>query len=67
MQCILFRTLKIKGKSLSTLKVVILWEKHRYILGTELWGSHYEELLCIVKSFIIDIWVGCFGTGLLQY
>ena len=27
-----------------------------FILGTELLGSHYEELLRIVKSYIIDIW-----------
>ena len=30
--------------------------KAHFILGTELWGSRYEELLCLVKSYIIDIW-----------
>ena len=28
--------------------------KSHFILGTELWGSHYEELLHLVKSYIID-------------
>ena len=30
--------------------------KLHFILGTELWGSHYEELLRLVKSYIINIW-----------
>ena len=30
--------------------------KSHFILGTELWGSRYEELLRLVKSYIIDIW-----------
>ena len=30
--------------------------KSHFILGTELWGSHYEELLRLIKSYIIDIW-----------
>ena len=29
--------------------------KSHFILGTELWGSRYEELLRLVKSYIIDI------------
>ena len=43
------------------------------IQGTELWGSHYEELLRLVKSYIIDIWelrkskLYGSGTGLLQH
>ena len=42
-------------------------------MGTELWGSHYEGLLHIVKSYIIDIWELCksklygSGTGPLQH
>ena len=30
--------------------------KSCFILGTELWGSRYEDLLRIVKSYITDIW-----------
>ena len=30
--------------------------KSHFILGTELWGSRYEELLRLVISYIIDIW-----------
>ena len=47
--------------------------KSRFILETELWGSHYEELLHIVKSYIIDIWelrksnLYGSGTGPLQH
>ena len=47
--------------------------KSHFILGTELWGSRYEELLRLVKSYIIDIWELCksklygSGTGPLQY
>ena len=26
------------------------------IAGTELWGSRYEQLLRLVKSYIIDVW-----------
>ena len=43
--------------------------KSHFILGTELWGSRYEELLRLVKSYIIDIWelrkskLYGFGTG----
>ena len=48
-----------------------------FILETELWGSHYEELLRLVKSYIIDIamgiaqikavWLWASGTGPLQH
>ena len=47
--------------------------KSHFILGTELWGSRYEELLRLVKSYIIDIWelhkskLYDSGTGSLQY
>ena len=47
--------------------------KSHFILGTELWGSRYEELLRLVKSYIIDIWelrkskLYGSGTGPLQY
>ena len=47
--------------------------KSHFILGTELWGSRYEELLCLVKSYIINIWELCksklygSGTGPLQH
>ena len=47
--------------------------KSYFNLGTELWGSHYEELLCLIKSYIIDIWELCksklygSGTGPLHY
>ena len=47
--------------------------KAHFILGTELWGSRYEELLRLVKSYIIDIWelrkskLYGSGTGPLQY
>ena len=44
-----------------------------FMLGTELRGSGYEELLSLVKSYIIDIWelhkskLYGSGTGPLQY
>ena len=48
-----------------------------FILGTELWGSRYEELLRLVKSYIIDIYIYIWelrksklygsGTGSLQH
>ena len=47
--------------------------KSCFILGEELWESHYEELLGLVKSYIIDIWemhkskLYNSGTGPLQY
>ena len=47
--------------------------KSHFILGTELWGSRYEELLRLVKSYIINIWelrkskLYGSGTGPLQY
>ena len=45
--------------------------KSHFILGTELWGSHYEQLLHLVKSYIIDIWElrksKLYGSGPLQY
>ena len=47
--------------------------KSHFIQGTELWGSRYEELLHLVKSYIIDIWelrkskLYGSGTGPLQY
>ena len=47
--------------------------KLHFILGTELWGSRYEELLLLVNSYIIDIWelrkskLHGSGTGSLQY
>ena len=47
--------------------------KSHFILGTELWGSRYEELLRLVKSYIIDIWelrkskLYGSGTGPLQH
>ena len=52
---------------------IIIAGKLHFILGTELWGSRYEELLRLVKSYIIDIWELCksklygSGTGPLQY
>ena len=30
--------------------------KSCFILGTKLWGSHYEELMHIVKYYTIDMW-----------
>ena len=45
--------------------------KSHFILGTELWGSCYEELLRLVKSYIIDIWElrksKLYGSGTVQY
>ena len=39
---------------MSILKVAIyIAGKSHFILGTELWGSRYEELLRLVKSYII--------------
>ena len=48
-------------------------EKSHFILGTEVWWSRYEELLHLVKTYMIDIWelhkLKLYGsdTGLLQY
>ena len=61
------------GNEFEHLKSYDIAEKSHFNLGTELWGHRYEELLCLVKSSIIDI---CelrksklygSGTGPLQY
>ena len=67
--------LKKKWKEFECFKSCDTAGKSRFILGTELWGSHSEELLHIhvVKSYIIEIWKLCkaklydSGTALLQY
>ena len=64
---------KTLGKEFECFKSCDTVGKSCFILGTELWGSRYEELLCIIKSYIIDIWEVCksklydSGTGLPQY
>ena len=41
--------------------------KSHFILGTELWGSRYEESLRLVKSYIIDIWkLRCMALALVR-
>ena len=71
--CIIFRASKNKGgKELEYLKSCDIAGKSHIILGTELWGSHYEELLHLVKSYII-VWelrktkLYGSGTGLLKH
>ena len=49
---------KTLGKEFEHFKSCDTAGKSCFILGTELWGSHYEELLYIVKSYIIDIIMG---------
>ena len=73
-QCIIFRASKNNlGKAFEHLKSCDIAGKSHFILGTEFWGSHYEELLRLVKSYIIDIWelrkskLYGSGTGPLQY
>ena len=44
------------GKEFEHFKNCDIAGKSHFILGTELWGSRYEELLRLVKSYIIDIW-----------
>ena len=61
------------GKEFERFKSCNTAEKSCFILVAELWGSRCEELLHIVKSYIIDIWevrkskLHGSGTGLLQY
>ena len=31
-------------------------EKLSYVLGSELWESKFDELLSLIKEFIIDVW-----------
>ena len=31
-------------------------EKSSYVLGSELWESKFDELLSLVKEYIIDVW-----------
>ena len=65
--------LKNLGKEFEHLKSCDVAGKSHFILGTELWGSCYEELLRLVKSYIIDMWELCksklygSGTGPLQH
>ena len=55
--CIIFRASKnYLGNELEYLKSCDIAGKSHVILSTELWGSRYEELLHLVKSYIIDIW-----------
>ena len=72
--CIIFRASKNNlGNEFEHFKNCDIAGKSHFILGTELWGSRYEELLRLVKSYIIDIWelrkskLYGSGTGLLQY
>ena len=44
------------GKEFEHLKSCDTAGKSHFILGIELCGSRYEELLRLVKSYIIDIW-----------
>ena len=61
------------GNKFEHLKSYNIAGKSHFMLGTELWGSGYEELLSLVKSYIIDIWelhkskLYGSGTGPLQY
>ena len=61
------------GKELEHFKSCDIAGKSHFILGTELWGSRYEELLRLVISYIFDIWelrkskLYGSGTGPLQY
>ena len=61
------------GNEFEHLKNCDIAGKSHFILGTELWGSRYEELLRLVKSYIINIWelrkskLYGSGTGPLQY
>ena len=61
------------GNEFEHLKNCDIAGKSHFILGTELWGSRYEELLRLVKSYIIDVWelrkskLYGSGTGPLQY
>ena len=72
--CIIFRAPKNNlGKEFEHFKSCNIAGKSHLILGTELWGSRYEELLRLVKSYIIDIWelrkskLYGSGTGPLQH
>ena len=72
--CIISRASKNNlGKEFEHLKSCNIAGKSHFILGTELCASRYEELLRIVKSYIIDIWELCksklygSGTGPLQH
>ena len=31
-------------------------EKSSYMLGSELWESKFNGLLCLVKEYIVDMW-----------
>ena len=72
--CIIFRASKNNlGKEFEDLKSCDVAGKSHFILRTELCGSRYEELLGLVKSYIIDMWelrksklYGSF-TGALQH
>ena len=73
-RALFFEHLKISlGNEFEHFKSCDIAGKSHFILGTELWGSHYEELLHLVKSYIIDIWelrqskLYGSGTGPLQY
>ena len=65
--------LKNLGNEFEHFKSCNIAGKSHFILGTELWRSRYEELLRLVKSYIIDIWelrkskLYGSGTGPLQH
>ena len=72
--CIIFRAFKNNlGNEFEHFKSCDIAGKSHFILGTELCGSRYEELLHLVKSYIIDIWelrkskLYGSGTGPLQH
>ena len=61
------------GKEFEHFKSCDIAGKSHFILGTQLLGSGYEELVRLVKSYIIDIWelrkskLYGSGTGPLQH
>ena len=57
--CIIFRASKNNlGREFENFKSCDIPGKSHFILGTEFWGSRYEELLRLVKFYIIDIIYG---------
>ena len=41
---------------MSVRKSLTMVEKSSYVLGSELWESKFDELLSLVKEYIIDVW-----------
>ena len=54
---------KILEKDFERFKSYDTARRSHFFLGTKIWGSHYEELLHVVKYYTIDMWEDWHWSG----